>query len=107
MESLEKTIKYVKLFNLYSQLLTHTQQEIAADYFLADLSLSEIADNRNISRSAVEDAVKKSMQKLDDFESKMHLLEKRDSALKITVKLKKQALNNSEIIDIEELEKDI
>lgn len=107
MEDLQKTIKYVNLFNIYSSLLTHTQQEIAEDYFLLDLSLSEIASNRNISRSAVEDAVRKSMQKLDDFESKMHLLEKHESALKITAKLKKQALNCTEIAEIEELEKDI
>lgn len=107
MENLERTVKYVKLYNIYSSLLTHTQQEIAGDYFLADLSLSEIAESRNISRSAVEDAVKKTIAKLDDFESKMHLLEKKESALKITAKLKNKALNTSEIEEIEQLEKDI
>ena len=107
MDDLERTIKYVKLFNIYSSLLTHTQQEIAGDYFLADLSLSEIASNRKISRSAVEDAIKKSIVKLDDFEADLHLLEKQEKALKITAKLKQKALNCQEFEEIEQLEKDI
>ena len=107
MENFERTIRYINLYNIYSSLLTHTQQEIAGDYFLADLSLSEIANNRKISRSAVEDAVKKTMIKLDDFESKMHVFEKRESMLKITAKLKEKSLNCTEINEIEELEKDL
>lgn len=107
MEKFERTIRYVNLYTIYKDLLTHTQKEIAGDYFLADLSISEVAENRQISRSAVEDAIKKSCQKLDEFESTLHLLEKRDSLLKITAKLKEKALNNSEIAELEEIEKEL
>ena len=107
MEKIERTIRYVKLFNVYKDFLTHTQIEIVGDYFLADLSLSEIADSRNISRAAVEDAVKKACIKLDECESKLHLLEKSEKLLKISSKLKEKCLNTSEIEEIEELEKEL
>ena len=56
MEKFEKTIKYTKLFNLYGELLSKSQKDVFVDYFLADLSISEISENRNVSRAAVEDS---------------------------------------------------
>lgn len=107
MEKLERTIRYISLYNIYKELLTHTQQEIVGDYFLADLSISEVAENRNISRSAVEDAIKKACNKMDELEEQLHLLEKHDKLLKITAKLKEKALNTSEIAELEEIEKEL
>ena len=107
MEKFERTIRYIALFNIYSNLLTHTQKEVAGDYFLADLSISEVANERNISRSAVEDAIKKTCAKLDEYEANLHLLEKHENALKLTSKLKQKALNCREIEEIEALEKEL
>ena len=107
MEKLERTLRYVALYNIYRGLLTYTQQEIAGDYFLADLSLSEIADNRKISRSAVEDAIQKSCKKMDEFEQNLKVLERKEKLLKISSKLKEKALNTTEINDIEQLEKEL
>ena len=107
MEKFEKTIRYISLYSIYKELLTHTQIDIAGDYFLADLSLSEIAEERNISRSAVEDAIKKACAKLDEFESKMHLLEKKERLSNLLSKLRQKALNASEIEEIEQLEKEL
>ena len=107
MEKFERTIRYIALFNIYYDLLTHTQKEVAEDYFLVDLSLSEIAVDRKISRSAVEDAIKKTCSKLDEFESKMHLLEKQEKLYKLIAKLKQKALNMSEIEELEALEKEL
>ena len=72
-----------------------------------DLSLSEIAESREISRAAVEDAVKKSCQKLDECEAKLHLQDKNERLLKITQKLKDKGLNDSEIKEIEDIEKEL
>ena len=107
MEKFERTIRYVNLFSIYKELLTYTQQEIVGDYLLADLSISEIANERNISRSAVEDAISKATKKLDDFEEKLHLLEKKENISKITTNLKNKALNSSEISEIEEIDKEL
>ena len=77
MEKLEKTIRYTKLFNIYKSQLSSSQQEIINNYFFLDLSITEIANERGISRSAVEDALQKGISKLDELENEMHILEKR------------------------------
>jgi hypothetical protein len=83
MEKLEKTIKYNELLRIYGSLLSETQREIAASYFDFDLSISEIADEKKISRAAVEDAIKKSITKLDQLEASLHILENNKSIEKI------------------------
>ena len=83
MEKLEKTIKYNELLRIYGSLLSETQREIAASYFDFDLSISEIADEKRISRAAVEDAIKKSITKLDQLEASLHILENNKSIEKI------------------------
>ena len=88
MDDLAKTIRYNDLFALYQELLTKTQKDILSDYLAYDLSLGEIAINRHVSRSAVEDALRKGLKKLDDFESRLHLLDKKIEILKITTQIK-------------------
>ena len=105
MEKISKTIKYNKLFNAYKPLLSFTQQEILEAYFCFDLSLSEIAEERGISRAAVEDALQKGCTKLEEYEASLRLVSKNEEILKITAKLKKNVSNNEEIKDIEEIER--
>lgn len=107
MEKLEKTIKYTKLYSLYKTQLSNSQKEIINDYYLLDLSLAEIASNRDVSRSAVEDALKKAMNKLDEMERDFGLLKKEENILKKLEGLKNKSLNMSEVLEIEEIEKDI
>ena len=71
MSDLQDVLRYSELLNIYQGLLSKTQKEILEDYFLANLSFSEIAENRNISRSAVEDAVRKGKKNLDDYEEQL------------------------------------
>ena len=78
MEKIEKTIRYTKLINLYSPLLSETQKDILIDYFFLDLSISEISENRGVSRAAIEDAISKGTKKLDSFEESLHVLENRE-----------------------------
>ena len=46
------------------------------DYYNNDLSLSEIAENRNITRQAVRDNLIKAEKKLMEFEEKLGLMDK-------------------------------
>ena len=71
MTDLEAVLHYSELLSIYQNLLSKTQREILDDYYSFNLSFSEIAENRGISRSAVEDAIKKGKKKLDDYESKL------------------------------------
>ena len=71
MSDIEAVLRYSELLSLYRNLLSKTQKEILEDYYLCNLSFSEIAENRNISRSAVEDAIKKGKKKLDLLENEL------------------------------------
>ena len=107
MEKLEKAVRYTKLFALYKSQLSTAQQEIINDYYCLDLSLSEIAENRSISRSAVDDALSKGCKKLDDLENDLHLLYKEENIKEKLSIMKKKALNAGEIKEIEDIEKDL
>ena len=81
--TIEKTQRINNLLDLYKDLLTDKQQEIMDMYFLYDLSLSEIAEDTNTSRAAVFDLIKRTSKSLENFESKLPLLEKRDKILEL------------------------
>lgn len=97
MEKIEKTLKYTKLFNLYGELLSKSQKRVFEDYFLADLSISEISENLGISRAAVEDSIKKSTKKLDYLESVLHGLYKEEKIREKCLILQKSAANREQI----------
>lgn len=56
---MEEKVKISMLCQLYGKLLTKKQFEFIDDYYNNDLSLSEIAENHNITRQAVRDIIKK------------------------------------------------
>lgn len=107
MADIEKTVRYNKLLNIYQDLLTGTQKEIMLAYYVYDLSFGEIASERGISRAAVEDAVKKGIAKLDEFESKLHVLEHNEEISKKLAKLKENAANSAQIEIIEDIERSL
>ncbi|HBS02692.1 MAG TPA: hypothetical protein DEA63_02360 [Firmicutes bacterium] len=77
-DALSSRQRAVSLLECYEALLTDKQREIMDDYYRYDLSLGEIAENRNISRAGVYDTLKKSSEKLEDYESKLLLLAKKE-----------------------------
>ena len=96
MSEINKTLEINRLLDIYGRLLTKQQFEIMSDYYYCDLSLSEISENRNISRTAVSDAIKTATKKLDKFEKSLGICRVFD---------KNRNKNNSEIID--KLEEDL
>lgn len=73
---MEKKVKVSMLCQIYGKLLTEKQLEVLTDYYNNDLSLSEIAENNNITRQAVRDIIKKGENKLFEFEEKLKIMEK-------------------------------
>lgn len=57
------------LFDIYKELLTKTEQETFISYYMEDLSLSEIAENRKISKSSVGKTLSQAEEKLKEYES--------------------------------------
>ena len=66
----------IHLLDFYGSLLTQTQAEVMRLYYEDDLSLTEIAENRNVSRNAVHDMIKTSEAGLKDYEVKLALYQK-------------------------------
>ena len=73
----EKYIYYNNLYDIYGELLTDKEKEAFQDYYQEDLSLSEIADNKNISNGAVGKMIKIVLEKLDSLEDKLHIYKTR------------------------------
>ena len=71
---MERKVEFGILCEIYGKLLTKRQFNILNDYFNNDLSLSEIAENNDITRQAVNDIVKKGEAKLLEYESKLGIL---------------------------------
>ena len=74
---LEERAHVLELLNVYEALLTPKQREILSKYYRFDLSLSEIASSSDVSRAAVHDAIDKAVKKLQSYEEKLRLVEKR------------------------------
>ncbi len=92
---MEKNVEISVLCQLYGKVLTEKQYEVINDYYNNDLSLSEIAENNNITRQAVRDIIKKGENKLYELEAKILLMKKNIEHEKIINKIK-QELNNIE-----------
>ena len=73
---MEKKIEISILIEIYGKLLTEKQLSILEDYYNMDLSLSEIAENNQITRQAVRDIIKKGEKKLFEFEEKLQVMKK-------------------------------
>mgnify|MGYP004544809349 CR=1 FL=1 len=73
---MEKNVKVSMLCEVYGNLLTKKQLSILQDYYDKDLSLSEIAQNQEITRQAVRDIIKKGENKLFELEEKLEIMKK-------------------------------
>ncbi len=77
---MEKIFEQALLYDFYGELLTPHQQSIYEDAVNNDMSLGEIAKERGISRQGVHDLIKRCDRILQDYESKLHLVERFDKA---------------------------
>ena len=67
-------VKLTNLFDIYESLLTDREKEIFKYYYYEDLSLSEIGENLNITRTGVFNTLKKVEEKLTQFEASLKLM---------------------------------
>ena len=80
---LEKVNRMNELYDAYQELLTTKQKVYFELYYQDDLSLSEIAEQFEVSRNAVFDNIKRTEKLLEDYEDKLQLLDKREAREKI------------------------
>lgn len=81
-------LRFMRLWDLYGGLLTPTQREITDMYFNLDLTVSEIAEQKGISRQGVSDCLNICKRELGEYESKLGhdgLLSECDLRLSLTL----------------------
>ena len=68
---LEEMLRLNELFDVYGELLTNYQKDVLSDFLKYNLSFSEIAENRKVSRQACFIVLNKCIKKLEGFEEKV------------------------------------
>ncbi|MCR5692075.1 MAG: DNA-binding protein [Eubacterium sp.] len=73
---MDEIVEYSYLYDFYGGLLKENHRLIFEDYILNNLSLGEIARDRDITRQGVHDTIKRCKKKLRDYEDKLQLVKK-------------------------------
>ena len=74
--TMDEILEQSLLYDFYGELLTEHQKNVYEQSVFEDLSLSEIARETGLSRQGVHDLVKRSRITLEEYERKLHLVEK-------------------------------
>ena len=99
---METFVEHTLLYDFYGELLTERQQQVYESVVLEDYSLSEVAEDLGISRQGVHDMIKRCNHTLEEYESRLHLVEKFLCIRKQVQKIKELAVgyNAGEITEI-------
>jgi len=73
---MDKILEQTLLYDFYGELLTDHQKSVYEDVVFQDLSLSEVAEQQQISRQGVHDLVKRCDKALRGYEAKLGLVKK-------------------------------
>ena len=88
---MEKIYEQTMLYDFYGELLTDHQRSIYEDVVYNDMSLGEIAEERGISRQGVHDLIRRCDRILQEYESKLHLVERFAKAKETVMEIRRLA----------------
>lgn len=105
--NMAKDLRITFLLDFYGDMLTDKQREVVEAYYNEDLSLAEIAEDKDITRQGVRDSIKRAEQQLLEMEERLGLAKRFkavqdslslicDCALRIQ-EINNDTLNNKEI----------
>ena len=63
--------EFMRLWDIYNGILTPTQREFTDLYFNFDLTVSEIAAEKGVTRQAVSECLRTCKKQLEEYESKL------------------------------------
>lgn len=98
--TLEERNRLAAMFDQYSGLLTEKQQNVFDLYYLNDYSLGEIAEEQQISRTAVYDLIKRTDHLLNKYESQLHLAEREMERRAILEELRDLSEGKEEVLKL-------
>ena len=75
---MEDILYLSSLYDYYKDLFTDKQRKYFEDYYFENLTMEEIAENNNISKNAVSKTIIEVKDKLNEYESILHLLSNRN-----------------------------
>lgn len=104
---MDKLYYLTLLFDFYGELLTEKQKSVIDLYYFNDFSLNEIAEEHNITRQAVLDMIKRTEKLLNQYESKLMLVEKYIDRKNKIEKILSVIDNPNSIDDVKEMLSDI
>ena len=99
---MDKIYEQTMLFDFYGELLTEHQRSIYEDAVYNDMSLGEIASERGISRQGVHDLIRRCDKILQDYESKLHLVERFSRAKETVAEIEKLTASDADAGDLGE-----
>lgn len=73
---MERIVRQTMLYDFYGELLTEHQRSAYEDVVMNDLSYAELARLQNISRQAAYDMIRRCDRQLEEYEEKLHLVER-------------------------------
>lgn len=73
---MEPFVRRSLLYDFYGELLTDHQKKIFQEIVFDDFSVSEVARDEGISRQGVHDMIRRSEKALEDYESRLHLVDR-------------------------------
>ena len=80
---MDDIVYYNELYDLYGELLTEKQRQYFEEYYFDNMSFSEMAEDHDMSRNAAFKQIHIVIDKLLEYESILHLKNKRDQILKL------------------------
>ena len=76
LREIDEIVEISNLYDFYGALLKENHRQILEDYIWNNLSLAEIANERDITRQGVYDIIKRSSKELRLYEEKLSLVHK-------------------------------
>ncbi len=73
---MEQVLQRTLLYDFYGELLTEHQRNVYEEVVLNDISYSEAAEDLGISRQGVHELIKRCNRILEDYEARLHLVER-------------------------------
>lgn len=83
---MDKRIRLNMLYDYYKDFFTLKQQSYFEDYYYNNYSLGEIAEVNNVSRNAVHNQLKIVEERLEEMESILELISKKEKVLALLEK---------------------
>ena len=90
-KTMEKIVMQALLYDFYGELLNEHQKSVYEDYVFNDIGISEIAEEKGISRQGVHDLIKRCNKALEGYEEKLHLVEKFEKTKELVSRIKELA----------------